>query len=407
MKKSVAFITATAFCLTIGMTTSLADGRHEVLMAGDQDEWVRELQEALKEEGFFDQDPTGYFGTNTQNAVIEFQKAHGMSQDGKAGPVTRKILLGDSYREIPESRPVAGDKEDVDVYYPGDRADAIKEIQQKLKDLEYYEYDNITGYFGPVTEEAVRRFQSVNGLEVDGVVGANTMELLNSGKAKYFIIYPGDEGDYVKELQTRLKELNYFSGSTTGYFGSVTEEAVKAFQKKNGLTVDGKVGKNTREKLYSSSAKKNATSSSQKNNSNKQSSNKQSGSNKQSLINKAVSLAKAQVGKPYGWGKEGPSSFDCSGLVYYILRNCGESTSRMNALSFSRNSEWQKISSIGSLQAGDLVFFKSDTSSSVNHAGIYIGGNQIVHASQSAKKVVVSSFSAYYKRNFVCGRRVF
>ena len=57
--------------------------------------------------------------------------------------------------------------------------------------------------------------------------------------------------------------------------------------------------------------------------------------------------------------------------------------------------------------AGDLIFFKSDKSDKVNHAAIYIGGKKFIHASSSKGKVVQSSFSDYWYRNFVCGRRVF
>lgn len=64
----------------------------------------------------------------------------------------------------------------------------------------------------------------------------------------------GDEGTDVKELQERLYELDYIS-AVTGYFGSDTEEAVKKFQEKNNLTVDGNVGAETREALYSENAK--------------------------------------------------------------------------------------------------------------------------------------------------------
>ena len=72
----------------------------------------------------------------------------------------------------------------------------------------------------------------------------------------------GSRGTEVKEIQKRLKELGYLTGSADGVFGKQTEDAVKAFQKRNGLTADGVVGKATREKLDSSSAKKAETSSS-------------------------------------------------------------------------------------------------------------------------------------------------
>lgn len=52
----------------------------------------------------------------------------------------------------------------------------------------------------------------------------------------------GSSGQRVTEIQTRLKEWGYYSGEVDGVFGSGTETAVKKFQRKNGLTADGKVG---------------------------------------------------------------------------------------------------------------------------------------------------------------------
>ncbi len=55
----------------------------------------------------------------------------------------------------------------------------------------------------------------------------------------------GSTGSTVRQIQTRLKSWGYYSGSVDGVYGSATESAVRAFQKKNGLTVDGKTGPQT------------------------------------------------------------------------------------------------------------------------------------------------------------------
>lgn len=67
---------------------------------------------------------------------------------------------------------------------------------------------------------------------------------------------PGDSGSAVKKVQKRLKKLGYYSGSIDGDYGNGTKNAVKSFQKKNGLTANGKVNSKTLSKLNSSSAKK-------------------------------------------------------------------------------------------------------------------------------------------------------
>ena len=65
----------------------------------------------------------------------------------------------------------------------------------------------------------------------------------------------GFQGDAVRTVQRKLKELGYYNGSIDGDFGSETEKAVKAFQKANGLTADGKVGELTLKKLNDKNAK--------------------------------------------------------------------------------------------------------------------------------------------------------
>ena len=67
---------------------------------------------------------------------------------------------------------------------------------------------------------------------------------------------PGDSGSAVKKVQKRLKKLGYYSGSIDGDYGNGTKNAVKSFQKRNGLTANGKVNSKTLSKLNSSSAKK-------------------------------------------------------------------------------------------------------------------------------------------------------
>ena len=70
----------------------------------------------------------------------------------------------------------------------------------------------------------------------------------------YELLKPESEGDAVTKLQERLIELKYMTDKATGYYGTVTEDAVYEFQKKNGLTADGIAGSETQTKLFSDSA---------------------------------------------------------------------------------------------------------------------------------------------------------
>ncbi|MDD5016628.1 MAG: peptidoglycan-binding protein [Eubacteriales bacterium] len=400
MKKKLLLVLSVMLVLLSFPATAFATQRYEILKIGDEDEFVEDLQNKLKALGYFDHSVTGYFGTVTQQAVIDYQADHSLTVDGKAGPETLKSIFGEDY-EISTDRFVEGN-ESTDTCYPGDKGDAVSDIQERLKKLEYYDYSSITGYYGPVTYAAVQRFQRTNTLTVDGVAGPETQTLLFSDDAKYFCIYPGDSGDDVISLQTRLCELGYYTyNNITGYFGTVTEEALKEFQAQNGLTADAKAGKNTRALLYSSDAPEwdgvdridTSTESDD--------------STSETTIEKMLSFAQEQLDKKYVYSTEGPTTFDCSGFVYYVLKYMGVSTARYSASGFSTVDSWEKIDDQGSLEPGDLLFFQSDGSTRISHTGIYLGAGEFIHASASGGCVKISSMTSYYDRNFVFARRVF
>lgn len=77
----------------------------------------------------------------------------------------------------------------------------------------------------------------------------------------------GSRGDEVRQIQTKLKRWHYYFGNIDGIYGSQTMEAVKYFQRKNGLKVDGIAGKNTLAAMgiYTSSNTNNSSSSNSSN----------------------------------------------------------------------------------------------------------------------------------------------
>ncbi|WP_434797824.1 C40 family peptidase [Terrisporobacter vanillatitrophus] len=125
---------------------------------------------------------------------------------------------------------------------------------------------------------------------------------------------------------------------------------------------------------------------------------------KSSKSTKVVSFAKKQLGKKYVWGKSGPSTFDCSGFTYYVIKKTtGKSISRTS----TAQSKQGKYVSRKNLKKGDLVFFATTGKGRVSHAGIYIGNKKFIHASSTKGKVVISSMaSGHYYNTFVNGRRV-
>ena len=128
-------------------------------------------------------------------------------------------------------------------------------------------------------------------------------------------------------------------------------------------------------------------------------------SNSTTSASKVVSYAKSFLGKPYVWGAQGPSSFDCSGFTYYVFKNSANITLPRTS---KDQSTYGTTVSKKNLKVGDLVFFDTSGSNSgnVSHVGIYIGSNQFIHASSSKGKVVISDFNNYYTNAFVKAKRV-
>jgi len=125
-----------------------------------------------------------------------------------------------------------------------------------------------------------------------------------------------------------------------------------------------------------------------------------------------VALAKAQLDKKYVYAAEGPNNFDCSGLTWYVYKNVTGINLKRTAYQQGYDERYTKITSIAALRVGDLVFFNTSSDSDLcDHAGIYLGGNEFIHASSSGGRVMISSLSAsasggYYNRNFSWGRRI-
>ena len=133
----------------------------------------------------------------------------------------------------------------------GDRSEIVLDIQQRLMALNYMDYDEPTDYFGSITTAAIQSFQRRNDLEVTGEVTEEDYTLLMSNSARTYMASKGDEGTDITEMQKRLYELDYLKKQPTGTFDQDTEDAVKLFQEKNNLDVDGMVGTQTKVTMYS------------------------------------------------------------------------------------------------------------------------------------------------------------
>ena len=219
---------------------------------------------------------TGYFEQTTQTAVKQFQKIFNLVQDGIVGKDTwykiKQIYNG--IKGLSELYSEGITISEIERKYErllklGTRGPSVRIVQYYLQFLGFFNlklpYVAMDGIFGQETYDAVLTFQSLYGLDVDGIVGRNTWDMiqdayvgvLNSLPDEYrsyssllypgYIITTGASGKVVEQLQTFLKTIADNNSAVPqvtvdGYYGNQTKNAVLAIQKLQGLEQNGQVG---------------------------------------------------------------------------------------------------------------------------------------------------------------------
>jgi peptidoglycan hydrolase-like protein with peptidoglycan-binding domain len=279
------------------------------LQRGDQGPSVANLQGKLQQAGFYREQITQVYDFSTEDAVRRFQAAQGLVVNGIVGVQTRQKLeqlltqpvsqpastasvpsvvvptINGNYVEVlpglspastpfdkvetstPKTPTVTTAKTSTQRRHPqllqrGDQGEDVRVLQERLRVAGFYS-GNATGVFGPVTEEAVKQFQTASKLDADGIVGAATLGKLPPVGVGGGVANPprqtansdnirmGHRGEAVRLLQQHLIAAGYLNGTPTGYFGPSTVDAVRRFQGDNYLAVSGIAGPTTRAKLYS------------------------------------------------------------------------------------------------------------------------------------------------------------
>ena len=119
--------------------------------------------------------------------------------------------------------------------------------------------------------------------------------------------------------------------------------------------------------------------------------------------NASVAEAKKYLGTRYLAGGASPNGFDCSGLVYYVLKQVGYAPQRTPAAQINHGTPVSK----DSLQPGDIVFFAGTGAAGISHVGIYAGNGQFIHAPNSRTTVSYSSLtSGYWAEHYYAARRM-
>jgi peptidoglycan hydrolase-like protein with peptidoglycan-binding domain len=262
------------------------------------------------------------------------------------------------------------------------------------------------GVFGPQTKRAVRAFQRAHGLTVDGRIGPMTSAALGLGHSTSSRTAHTADADPSTSTATKgpapspsvTRAVQSALGlSADGVYGPQTRTAVVAYQRSHALTVDGIVGPQTLSALGVSGG---ATSAAGSDTTSAPATESAATTSTGSGVQAAVAAAMSKVGSSYASGATGPSSFDCSGLTSWAMRQAGIAIPRTSFAQFGSGSSVSQ----GAIQAGDLVFF--DTAGpGASDVGLATGPTTAVSATTHGV-MTHAILSGYWGDHFVGARRV-
>lgn len=186
--------------IALGILATAKQTLAQTIGRGATGSQVTVIQERLQGLGYFNQSPTGVFGSVTTSAVIQFQQANGLPTDGVVGEQTMRVLFSPSARSLR-----------VQNY-------GIPSVQSSQR------------FGASFSNYGIPAVQESQGFGASG--GSNGLQL-------------GDRGFQVRRLQEKLSDRGYNPGLIDGVYGGQTQNAVREFQLQNELFADGVAGKAT------------------------------------------------------------------------------------------------------------------------------------------------------------------
>lgn len=226
------------------------------------------------------------------------------------------------------------------------------------------------------------------------------------------ILKLNSHGHDVVILQQNLMRLSYSVSKVSGNYDKETQEAVKAFQKDNKLSVTGVVNRETWWAIKGGKPTISDTIS-ESNISVVKPTNSPIWDNVSSVpygrtflakkeVSSIIATAKNYMGVPYVFGGDSPEEgFDCSGFLEYVFAR--------NGIQIPRTADEQyrlgKLVKQSQLVAGDLVFFTT-YEPGASHCGIYLGNDKFIHASSSKGIRIDDLNDSYWASRYYGGKHI-
>ena len=320
---------------------------------GEQSEEIKTYQEILYELGYLTYVPDGIFGRQTQNAVRRFQEQNGLIIDGCLGKTTIGLLTDGTADSF--------------CFTVGMEGADVQRIQERLAHYGYLTEGQVTGYYGDKTKAAVSAFQSRNKLKSDGMVGAQTIAVLNSDTA--------NKAKPTATPKPSAKTTPKPTAKTTPKPGTTATPKPTATPRPDEGDTGGQSGSTI-----------------------------DYGQGKEAFIK----IAESKLGCKYVRGAKGPDRFDCSGFVYWCLNQAGVKQSYMTRIAWRKCTKYLRITSMSDIKRGDVLVFKGK-SMSTGHVGIYLGDGKMIDASSTKGKVRITESilsSDYWKTHFLMAYRI-